>query len=112
MSKALMLIDFIVIAFIVLLLLVILLLLAFNELTFESFNHTEEIYAVSAENGEFSVVNWVEFNLLILLWLAGKLHIRLNRKFFVLFDIKNGYAEVGDPANHQQVAAISRESHI
>jgi uncharacterized membrane protein YkvI len=112
MSKALMLIDFIVITFIVLLLLVILLLLAFNELTFKSFNHAEEIYAVSAENGEFSVVNWVELNLLILLWLAGKLHIRLNRKFFVQFDIENGYAEVGDPANHQQVAAISRESHI
>ena len=100
MSKTLMLIDFIVVTFIVLLLLVILLLLTFNKLSFESFNHTEEIYAVCAENGEFPVVNWVELHLLIFLRLARKLHIRLNREFFVLFDIEYGYAEIGDPANH------------
>lgn len=46
MSKALMLIDFVVVAFIVLLLLFVLLLLAFNELSFETFYHIEEIYAV------------------------------------------------------------------
>jgi hypothetical protein len=112
MSKTLMLIDLIVISFIVLLLLVILLLLTFNKLALESFNHCEEINTVSAENSKFSVVNWVELNLLIILWLAWQLHIRLNRKFFVLFDIENGYAEVRDPAYHEQVAAVPRESHI
>jgi uncharacterized membrane protein YkvI len=70
MSKTLMLIDLVVVSLIVLLLLVILLLLTFNKLAFESFNHSEEIYAVSAENRKFSIVNWVELNLLIILWLA------------------------------------------
>jgi hypothetical protein len=107
-----MLIDFIVVTFIVLLLLVILLLLAFNKLSFESFNHAEEIYAVCAENGKFSVINWVELNLLIILWLAWKLYFRLDRKFFVLFDIENGYPEIRYAANHEQVATVSRERHI
>jgi hypothetical protein len=112
MSKALMLIYFIVVTFIVLLLLVILLLLAFNKLSFESFNHIEEIYAVCAENSKFSVIYWVELDLLVFLRFAWKLHIWFDRKLFILFYIENGYAEIRDAANHQQVAAVSRESHI
>ena len=100
MSKALMLINLIVVSFIILLLLIVLLLLRFNKLTLETFDHAEEIYAVCAEDGELSIINRVELDLLIVLRLAWKLDFRLDSELFVLLDIKYGYAEVGDTANH------------
>lgn len=112
-SEAFMLIDLVVVALIVLLLLLILLLLlALDQLALKTLYHGEEVNTVGAKNSELSIVDRVEFDLLIVLGLARQLHLRLYGKLLVLLNVKNGDAEVGDPANHQQVATVPRESHI
>ena len=75
--------------------------------TLESFNHSIEEDSTRGENGKLSVVGRVKLDFSVVLSIARKLSLGLDRNFLVLLEVIHRYAEVRDPSNHQEVATIS-----
>lgn len=75
--------------------------------TLESFNHRIEEDSTGGKYGKLSVVGWIKLNFAVVLSIAGKLGLGLDRNFLVLLKVIHRYAEVRDASNHQEVATIS-----